>query len=386
MGSINFKNKLVLRNKSYGNVRRENLAKEIVSNSTPLPKPVSYEDIDNEFKNWVEKEIEIVFEGKKVPIYVLFSKQIFSEYLQMWEDVDNKRNPILNFISINRETNPQAGTINGDMRNIPGNRDYILKRVEARDKNDRKYYIDYKIKQPFSVDLRYNVSIFSNKYEVLNQFNEKINYIFKSIDAYIRPNGHFMSMTLDSISDESEYSVDDRQFYSQSCTVIVRAYIIAEKDLTVEEIPNFKLMGFEGEPVNRSYVDVEDFVEETPYICPESEYYYKPVLVTIYLEPCDRKITFNIDFDFTMDRIETENVRDFKLYVNDEEVDKDEKQTFLDGSEIKVKNIVRFKLNEPSVIKLFGYDKNVVYDKNNVDSEIESNNTDFSEEIIVSNN
>lgn len=365
MGSLRFKNVLRLRDKSYGVERRQNLTKEVLSDSTPLPKPVLYEDIDREFKRWVEEEFKIVFDGKDIPTYTLYSNQRFSEYMQMWEHVDENKNPILNFKTITRETNPQVGTMHGETKNIPGERTYLMKRVEARDKNDRPYFIDYRMKQPLQVDFVYLVSIMTDKYELINKFNILIQDKFKAITCYIRPNGHFMSMNLQNISDESQYNIDDRQFYSQTCSILVKAYIIPEDFYIVEEKPRLKFLGFEGEDRKRTYAEIEDI----PGQCPVNNFYYKPVNVIISLDPCDDKIKFNIDCNFVMQHVETENVRHFNLMINDEEIDY---QSIIEtggtieikeDSEIKVYKTSRIHFEQCCYIKLIGYDKDIVYDK-----------------------
>ena len=91
-----YKNRLNLNNKAYGTERRRNLSKEIMKDSTPLPKTLLYKDIDEEFKRWVEEDLKISFEGKDIPTISLFSNQRFSEYMQSWQNVDNKKNIILN--------------------------------------------------------------------------------------------------------------------------------------------------------------------------------------------------------------------------------------------------------------------------------------------------
>ena len=47
-----YKNTLNLRGKAYGQERRKNLAKEILKDSTPLPKTLLYKDIDKAFKTY----------------------------------------------------------------------------------------------------------------------------------------------------------------------------------------------------------------------------------------------------------------------------------------------------------------------------------------------
>ena len=233
--SRNYKNIIKLRRNIVGNERRENLAKEVLKDSTPLPQYVEYEDIDKEFERWVSEDLDISFENQKLPTYLMLSNQRFSEYMQSWQNVDDKKNLILNFKTITRENNPKAGTIVGETRNIPGNIDFLMKRVQAVDKSGHRYYIDYRVKQPFSIDLLYTVSIFTNKYQLLNEFNIIMNEKFKAINCYIRPNGHFMPMKLTDISDESEYNIDDRRYYSQSYanrpTPILRCHKVLPKRL-----------------------------------------------------------------------------------------------------------------------------------------------------------
>jgi hypothetical protein len=163
--SRSYKNILKLRNKSHGIERRENLAKEIVKDSTPIPQPLEYEDIDKEFNRWVKEDLYITYEGEELPTFALFSNQRFSEFLQSWDEVDEKKNLILNFKTITRENNPKSGNLNGNTKNIPGDYYILMKRVEAYDKANRRYFIDYKVKQPFAVDFIYTVGIVTNKYE-----------------------------------------------------------------------------------------------------------------------------------------------------------------------------------------------------------------------------
>lgn len=382
MGSIEFKNKLVLRDKSFGLERRQNLTKEELSNSSPLPEPVNYEDIDKEFKRWAEDELKITFEGKEIPTYTLYSNQRFSEYLQMWEHVDEKKNPILNFKTITRETNPQSGSINDRTKNIPGEHTFLMKRVEARDKNDRKYYIDYRMKQPLGVDFRYAVSIMTNKYELINTFNQLIQEKFKAITAYIRPKGHFMSMNLENLSDESIYNIDDRQFYSQTAIIIVKAYIIPEDYLIVEEKPSLRFLGFDMEERKQTYADIE----EQPLVCPNNNFYYKPITVTMGFAYCDDKIKFTIDTNFTISDIESENVRYFMFIVNDEVVDlqtiikNKETYTVNKNDEIKIKKLRRYNSVKEATLKLIGYDKDIVYNK------LENDGYNQTEEHIIIEN
>ena len=69
--------------------RRKDLTKEALRDSTFFPKPVEYKDIDEAFFKWVDEELRIVFEGEALPTYALFSNQRFTEFAQMWDNVDD---------------------------------------------------------------------------------------------------------------------------------------------------------------------------------------------------------------------------------------------------------------------------------------------------------
>lgn len=314
--SREYKNILRLYDKAFGKERRENLAKEALQDGTPLPKPLDYKHIDEEFKRWVEEDLDVSFEGEKLPTVALFSNQRFSEYMQSWRNVDEKKNILMNFKTITRENNPKQGTLYGETRNIPGERTYLMKRVPALDKAGRRYYIDYRVKQPFCVDLSYTVTVVTNKYELLNKFNLMIQEKFKSIQCFIRPQGHFVPMTLTDISDESQYSINDRQYYSQSYIISVHAYLMPEDSFIVEERPELKFMGFEGDAKGRSYAEIE----ELPCRQEESKYEFTPMQITIHFNSCDSKYEFTMDDFFRGEKIKFANIRSYTIEVNGTEI------------------------------------------------------------------
>lgn len=395
MGSRNFKNFLGYDNQPDPKELRLNYLKEELKDSTPFPNPLTYEDIDKEFKKWVEESLEISYEGKRLPTMTLFSNQRFSEYMQSWKFTDEDKNPILNFKTINRENNPKTGTINGESKNIPGEHTWLMKRVAARDKNNREYYIEYRMKQPIAVDLIYKVSIFTNKYELLNEFNLLVNDRFKAITAYIRPNGHYVSMKLDDISDDSEYSLDNRQFYSQSYTITVRSYIIPEDSFIVHEVPRLAFIGFDIEG-DGSYADIEvgglhrtakeqTIMTETSECNIDDPYKYPETTLKIYVDPCDSSLSFTMDMNMSTkaNMSYSENTRYFKIKVNGEtacECFEGVIPCDLElhpGDEVKICKVVRKKNARPAEIFIGGFDTDEILSDHDPEEE------QYSEEVIV---
>ena len=320
-----FKNNLKLNNSIDPKTRVQEIAKEMVRHADYLPEPVSYEDIDRAFKEWVETNIKIIQDGLELPTMNLFSNQRFSEYMQTWQYTDENNNVRLNFKTITRENNPNHGTIVGDTYNIPGERFYLINSLHAIDNAGKKYRIDYKMRQPVAVDLKYKVSILTNRYVTLNEFNETIHTNFSALQTYISPKGHYMSMKLENISDESEYNISDRQFFSQSFNVQLKGYIIREEDFIVEENPIASTICF-GNEGKRPKPTIE-LSEYDPCVVekPDISYIRKDIDIDIdisYCFPHLGNITFTMDEDFILTGLTflSENnivQNDIELYIND---------------------------------------------------------------------
>jgi hypothetical protein len=104
-----------------------------------------------------------------------------------------------------------------------------------------------------------------------------------------------MPMTLDGIQDESNYQIDDRQFYGQSYNIKVMAYIITEEDYRVEQIPLKKKM-FNGPIVKtKTKADIEIDEEEHE-------------LVITFPSGCN-KAKFTIDCDFETEKQDMVNIK-----------------------------------------------------------------------------
>lgn len=296
--------------------RRMNLIKGAIGKATPLPNPVVYEDIDRAFREWVEKDLYISFEGKALPTEVLYSNQRFSEYLQTWQYTDENNNVLLNFKTITREYNPSFGKDQGNNYNIPGEPFFLMARQIAHEPSGRLYYIDYKMRQPFTVDLSYRVNIVSNKIAVVNEFNMMVVNAFKARQCYLKINGHHMPMLLENVSDESEYNVSDRQFYSQSYNITLQAYIIRKEDFRVEETPVMAIKYMGDTAIQRK--KMVSLVPDVGCEDPEDNKFYETL--RIEFDTCmDEKVTFNTKnnrltaYYYEMD----DNISYFMMSIND---------------------------------------------------------------------
>ena len=427
--------KIKHRHHAFGVERRRNMSKIILEHGTPLPKPIEYADIDNSMYEWVVEHINISYDGKRLPTYKLYSTQRLSEYIQSWDKQDEVGNPIINFLTVTRELNPQRGENQGNYFNIPGHKDFAMFYVPVLQENGTEAYDKYTMKQPFQVNFIYSVSIVSNKMEIINEVNELMHYEFSAINTYLNPNGHPMSMTLEDVSDESEYTIDDRKYYSQTYKIKVRGYIIRKEDYKVERIPSRlvlsthesdssgivnrrgknkredeKVQFIEGyfdspweeqleeetvkkdercevSPIDKKEKPSEIFEESDSDRCCEptpNKYGNKIIKVIMNFDECTLELSFEIDKDMILDSIETENVYDFRLLVNDELMDIESEIRFLKGDKITVK-ISRDDITKNSVLTLVGFDPNVAIDNTKI-AEVSLDEPISEEQILINFN
>lgn len=333
--------------KQTGDPVRLGYIQTITEHAPSLPLPLEYADIDDAFLRFVSEKIDIkATNGIVVPTFTLYSSQRFSEYSQTWRHSDEEGNLLMNFKTVNRETNPSTGDNQGGLWNIPGERWYkILERVVLDDNGTESYEIS-SMKQPFAVDLTYRINIVTNLIENINNFNVIINDLFKAKQCYIRPNGHWLPMVVEDISDETQYAIDDLKFYVQSVSIKVMAYIIRESDLKTERFPRRYMVFMEGDMGKKPRVNVED------YEMPGRQ--YRNADIDIEIEAWHTKVNFDFDTDMHVESIETENIRSLRLFINDTPI------FYEKGFDIKAGDNIRLFIKpinqqDKSRIKLVGF-------------------------------
>jgi len=294
----------------------------------------------------------LTIDGKTVPTYTLYSNQRFSEYTQMWEHSDENGNLYLNFKTINRDKDPSFGDNQGSLWNIPGNRKYTLMKRDIIDENGVECTEIYSMSQPYAVDLTYTINFITVTLEELNNFNQKVNKLFSARQYYIRPNGHFIPMVIDDISDETTYSISDRKFFVQSITIKLMAYIIEKNDFEVKRYPKNINISFENLKASKqNCVDVEE--EDSPMK-------NKTLNVNIQMKPYKNKVEFDFDTNMKVEEIITENVRTIRVMVNGVLYYTDKGFVLRDEDNVRIQ-IRPFNESKESFIKFVGYEIDSFY-------------------------
>jgi hypothetical protein len=360
-------NGLRLRNVSIGNELRRNASKKILDNGTPFPKTVGYKDIDDEFKKFVTESLDVSFNGKSIPTFTLISNQRIGEYAQTWQYLDDMNNILMNFKTIFRESNPQKGKIYSESFVIPGKIDFSVFEIPVLQENGQIAVDRYTMKQPTPIDFKYTVNLITNKYELLNEFNLKVNKAFSGLQCYIFPNEHPMSMKIDSIGDESEYNVDDRKYYSQTYKIDLRGYVLTEDDFSVEHLPSRKIIIMEGDRKSGKYnrwKDITYYIDPCKEVKDEENYIHQTVNMKATFGQCEDSLTFTSKYAISVYNIELHNVFDFIVYLNGEcfKMDDISSLDIEKDDEVKITVSKNDDSKESSVV-IIGYNKDVIVDK-----------------------
>jgi len=224
-----FKKNLKITNQKEGLAKRQEYLDDIDSKGTYLPKGVEYEDMDGTFIDFVNQDLELDLNGDSVPVIFLTLTK-WAEFSKTWGFTDKFKNIKMPFITIVRKPDVQVGTNQAGIWNIPGHRLYTYIKIPTL-VDGRKGVDTYKIPQPTSVDITYEVRLFCNRMKDLNKFHTVVQTTFNSRQFYITVNGHPMPIHLENIGDESQLTdYDKRRFYVQNFEMKLLGYILDEDE------------------------------------------------------------------------------------------------------------------------------------------------------------
>lgn len=229
----NFRRTVSLTPQSEGDERRSDMRGLISDNTGNLPEGVSFEDMDREFIHFMDSDLKTDINGKEVPVIIL-SIQRYSEFSKTWKFTDDRhKNLQMPFITVVRQPNPKEGTNYAGMYNIPGRQIYTYHKVPTVT-DGRKGFDIYKVPQPTSVDITYEIRFFTNSMEDLNVFGEKVRKMFRSRQHYIYPKGYAMPVIIEGDGDESNIeNFEDRRFYVILFDMVLQGFILDKKDFEV---------------------------------------------------------------------------------------------------------------------------------------------------------
>ena len=214
--------------------RREQLLEYINADGTYLPKSVLHADLDRGMLDFVKTDLEVVSSGKIVPLLdIIITTQNWSQYLETALFVDLDNNPSPPFITVVRNPEVKFGTNPSLLYTIPNRKQFYYAAVPTWNGNEQGMNI-FSIPQPVPVDITYNVKIICNRMRELNQLNKVVMQKFSSRQAYTFIKGQYVPIILNTISDESQLTIDSRKYYIQNYEFTMLGYLIDEEEFQVK--------------------------------------------------------------------------------------------------------------------------------------------------------
>lgn len=297
-----------IKNEKIGPAKRQELLDGIADKGTFLPRGVLEEDMDQSVIEFIKSDsrLSLTIDGVKVPV-IFLTIQRWVEFTKSWEFTDKHKNIEMPFITVVRKPDIQQGQNQAGLWNIPGDRTYTYMKVPTWD-GIRKGMDLYKIPQPTSVDLSYEVRIFTNKMKDLNRFNNKIQRAFQSRQCYINVNGHPMPLHLETIGDES--NIDDfenRRFYVQLFEMKLLGYILDEEDYEVTPTINRTMVSME--------IDENKIIKDVIFDCVKKG--NKATFSFVFKPRSEAQFSFNAQYDVNFTQLTNiENIERIVISVN----------------------------------------------------------------------
>tara|TARA_R100001460_G_scaffold31582_3_gene62208 strand:- start:1049 stop:2080 length:1032 start_codon:yes stop_codon:yes gene_type:complete len=283
---------------------RQNILNDIANPGTYLPKGILHEDMDREFVQYMEDDISLVLNGEKVPV-IFLSIQRWAEFAKTWQFSDEYKNITMPFITIIRKPDAQTGTNYAGTFNVPGKPTFTYMKIPTWDGNIKSFDI-YKIPQPISVDLNYEVRLFCTRMRDLNVLNRLMLDSFSAGEKYIRVNGHPIPLMMDSIGDESSIqNLDEKRYYVQLFSIKMLGYLLDPKQFEVTPAISRAITFFEiAENVNLATHQIKEREEDTS------------IELNIQFAPGINVFQLSIENDSIYSSVSQQNISNFTVTVN----------------------------------------------------------------------
>ena len=284
--------------------RREQLLEYINADGTYLPKSVLHADLDRGMLDFVKTELQVVTAGSIVPmIDILITTQNWAQYTETWTFTDMDYNPNPPFITVVRTPEVKYGTNPSLQYTIPNRKQFYYASVPTWNGNEQGMDI-YTIPQPVPVDITYSVKIVCNRMRELNELNKIVMQKFSSRQAYTFIKGQYVPIVLNSISDESQMTIDSRKYYIQNYDFTMLGYLIDEDEFEVKPAIQRVTQLMEVETSTRSRR--RNIYPQNP-----DEFNFNFLYVSGTTSLNDR-----IDFTANMNFVSSNNIDTYDVYIN----------------------------------------------------------------------
>lgn len=204
---------------------------QLKDQTTIYPRSINFMDIDKAVYDWFVGR-DIIIRDEKVPVFFL-SPEKWAEFKKQWEYMDSGRTVSFPYITIRRSNAPTLSQ-NPVKGRIPG-KTFTTYRMPIYTPAGPTYR-HYKVPQPIKVDMAFEIRVLTVHMSDINLINETLLRHFASLQAYLDIDKHYMPMTIESISDESDVdNAEDERVIHTLYSIQVQGYIIDENEFEVKD-------------------------------------------------------------------------------------------------------------------------------------------------------
>jgi hypothetical protein len=191
---------------------------------------VEIRDIDLAVKAHIEEMMGEIDSQGAVPLYA-YSLQRFDETAQNYQDSMGDGTLKMPFAILDKISSPEKGSNMGGAAIPPTETSFKLSSIITNEKGIEKR-VFFKVPQPIMIDIKYSLVVFSNNLDEINAIDTKLISEFSRYQSYVKvKDKHYMALTLSSVTQTDETSLENRRFYKHPYEIVLQGYIINQRKI-----------------------------------------------------------------------------------------------------------------------------------------------------------
>lgn len=216
----------------YGFDRIEELMLKTNQKTNYLPRTIKLRDIDAAMFDFVKnKDMKLILDGKDVPVFYL-TKERWGEFAKTWQFTDNDQNVLTPYMTVRRIKREFGSRMGNKKYTVAQHKRFTYVDVPILDEG-QVINLRFKVPQPTSVDMTYEVRLFSKYQNDMNLLDELVLDIFSSRQSYCWIKGNPFAIHCDTLEEEHIQDIKGDRMYVNVYQLKVLAFVQNEKNFEI---------------------------------------------------------------------------------------------------------------------------------------------------------